>query len=113
MKKGDSSVPLGLEFDQAVSKEGLRGKGFPAIYKSSVSVATEGNGLTDLCPVQTSEGTFFLSCFGFKACGILGPQAGIKPVSPALEAWSLNHWTTTEVPASNIFKFPLQCSAWH
>lgn len=78
MKKGDSSVPLGLEFDQAVSKEGLRGKGFPAIYKSSVSVATEGNGLTDLCPVQTSEGTFFLSCFGFKACGILGPQAGIK-----------------------------------
>ena len=27
------------------------------------------------------------------ACGILVTQPGIKPVPPALEAWSLNHWT--------------------
>ena len=27
------------------------------------------------------------------ACGILFPRPGIKPVSTALEAWSLNHWT--------------------
>ena len=27
------------------------------------------------------------------ACGILVPRPGIKPVSTALEAWSLNHWT--------------------
>ena len=26
-------------------------------------------------------------------CGILVPWPGIKPMSPALEAWSLNHWT--------------------
>ena len=31
-------------------------------------------------------------------CGILVPQPGIKPAPPALEAWSLNHWTTREVP---------------
>ena len=30
--------------------------------------------------------------------GILVPQSGIKHTSPALAAWSLNHWTTREVP---------------
>ena len=28
------------------------------------------------------------------ACGSLVPQTGIKTVPPALEAQSLNHWTT-------------------
>ena len=32
------------------------------------------------------------------ACGILVPQPGIEPALPAVEAWSLNHWTTREVP---------------
>ena len=32
------------------------------------------------------------------ACGILVPQPGIKPVPPAVKAWSLNHWTAKEVP---------------
>ena len=32
------------------------------------------------------------------ACGILLSQPGIKPASPVLEAWSLSHWTTREVP---------------
>ena len=31
------------------------------------------------------------------ACGILVPRPGIKPVSPALEAQNLNHWTISEV----------------
>ena len=34
------------------------------------------------------------------ACGILVPRPGIKPMSPALEAQSLNHWTTREVPVN-------------
>ena len=38
---------------------------------------------------------FWLHCM---ACSILVPQPGIKPVPPALEAQSLNHWTTREVP---------------
>ena len=36
-----------------------------------------------------------LSC---TACGILVPQPGIKPMSLALEAQSIPHWTTREVP---------------
>ena len=42
---------------------------------------------------------FWLRCM---ACGILVPRPGIKPVSPALEAWSFNHWTTREVPRPNL-----------
>ena len=37
-------------------------------------------------------------CFGHTAHGILVPQPGIEPVPPALEARSLNHCTTREVP---------------
>ena len=32
------------------------------------------------------------------ACVILVPRAGIEPTPPAVEAWSLNHWTAREVP---------------
>ena len=32
------------------------------------------------------------------ACGILVPQPGNEPAPPALEAWSLNHWTAGQVP---------------
>ena len=32
------------------------------------------------------------------ACGIPAPQPGIKPVAPALEVQSLNHWMAGEVP---------------
>ena len=31
-------------------------------------------------------------------CGLLAPWPGIKPVTPALEAQSFNHWTSKEVP---------------
>ena len=50
----------------------------------------------------------FLFCFVFwlhcAACGILVPQLRIKPAPPALEAQSLNHWTTREVPITSILK---------
>ena len=29
---------------------------------------------------------------------VLVPQSGIEPTCSALETWSLNHWTTREVP---------------
>ena len=32
------------------------------------------------------------------ACRLLGPQLGMEPMPSAVEAWSLNHWTTREVP---------------
>ena len=33
-----------------------------------------------------------------KACGILASRPGIEPASPAPRVWSLNLWTTKEVP---------------
>ena len=32
------------------------------------------------------------------ACGILVPQPGTEPITPAVEAKSPNYWTTREVP---------------
>ena len=36
-------------------------------------------------------------------CGILVPQSGIEPLPPALEAWSLNHWTIRKVPVLELY----------
>ena len=36
------------------------------------------------------------------ACGILVPLPRIKPAPPALEVWSLNHWTSGEVPQVDL-----------
>ena len=41
---------------------------------------------------------FSIFIFGCMACGVLVPQSGIEPVPPALEAWSLSHWTSREIP---------------
>ena len=41
---------------------------------------------------------FFLIYAHHEACGILVPQPGVEPMPPAVEAWSLSHWTTREVP---------------
>ena len=46
---------------------------------------------------------FYRGFFGHEACGILAPGPGIKPVPPALEVQSLNHWTSREVPSSIFF----------
>ena len=40
---------------------------------------------------------FFCPCS--KACGILVSRSGLKPTPAALESWSLNHWTTRQVPS--------------
>ena len=41
----------------------------------------------------------FFGCSGWYA-GILVPWPGIKFMPPAVEAWSLNHWTSREIPDS-------------
>ena len=41
---------------------------------------------------------------GHKACGILVPQAGNKPASPALGAQSHTHWTTREFLVLAVLK---------
>ena len=43
------------------------------------------------------------------ACGILVPRPGIEPVSPALEAQNLNHWTISEVLKDFFFLTELIC----
>ena len=66
--------------------------------------------------------SLFLSCFPAllfffffwpcrTACGILVPQPGIKPMPPAVEAWSLNHWTAREVPVLHSL-LPFLFSFW-
>ena len=40
--------------------------------------------------------------FDCRPCGFLVPWTGIEPMPPALEVWSINHWTAKEVPPSHI-----------
>ena len=44
-------------------------------------------------------------CFWLRwvARRILIPQLGIEPTPPAMETWSLNHWTAREVPSISVF----------
>ena len=42
--------------------------------------------------------SLFLSLAVHVASGILVPQPGTEPAPPALEVWSLKHWTTRQVP---------------
>ena len=52
-----------------------------------------------------------LSCS--TACGILVPQPGIEPTSPAVEAQNLNHWTTSKVPRFILLNLILHDSIIH
>ena len=44
----------------------------------------------------------FIYLFGHTTCGILVPQPGIELMPPAVEVWSLNSWTTREVPENAV-----------
>ena len=46
------------------------------------------------------------------ACGILVPQPGIEPVSPALKAQSLNHWEVIN-HQGNPFPAKADCKHGH
>ena len=48
--------------------------------------------------------SFFNIWLHCEACRILVPWPRIEPMSPAAEAWSLNHWTTREVPRLDFSK---------
>lgn len=56
--------------------------------------------------------SFWLYCM---ACGISAPQTGIEPVLPTVEAWSLNHWMTREVPGQCFIHkdFNRYCCWWY
>ena len=54
-----------------------------------------------LTAVQQSDSVIHIYTFFLRphcvACVILVPWPGIEPMPPAVEAWSLNHWTAREV----------------
>ena len=56
----------------------------------------------------------FIFQLHYAACGILAHQRGIKPMPPALEAWSLKHWSTREVPERILFlkSLIINCVIW-
>ena len=54
------------------------------------------NDLEDINAKQYSPPPPFWLCH--PACGILVLWPGIEPMPPAMEVWSLNHWTAREVP---------------
>ena len=68
------------------------------LLQSPVSVTPPWSFPNEGLLLAASASFFFFFCH--PACGILVPQPEIEPVPPAVEAWSLNHWTTREVPAS-------------
>ena len=82
------------------------GCGFAVVAEERVSLSRYWNAFVVVVVVVVHHGFFFF-CISFYFCipmarGILVPQPGIEPVPLALEAPSLNHWTTREV--SGILK---------
>ena len=71
---------------------GLPSLSFPyvSLLKKIFYLAASG-----LC-CGAGSGVCGLSCSA--ACGILAPQPGMEPMAPAVELWSLHHWTSSEVP---------------
>ena len=47
----------------------------------------------------------------FTARGILALWWGIEPTSPALQVWSLNYWTTRELPLFLLFMIAMEIIA--
>ena len=61
--------------------------------------SAKGRVAADLCKQAFNiENGFFFFWPGRVACRILVPQPGTEPVPPAVEAQSLNQWTTREFP---------------
>ena len=62
---------------------------------------------TTVAKMRKKASLFYFTLFYFwpyhVACKILVPWPGIEPMPPAVETWSLNHWTAREVP-EGIFK---------
>ena len=80
-----------------------RGSSWPRI--ESGSPALQADSLPSEPPGKPLNATNPCLSFHVLASGILVPQQGIASKFPALEAWSLNHWTTREIPLWFYFCF--------
>ena len=67
-------------------------------------------------PISISSFLTFPIFFFFRlyhlACRILVPGPGIEPVPPAVETWSLKHWTTRAFPILVFFFFSIRLLAF-
>ena len=55
--------------------------------------------------LRQSQPLFIYLLLATLAYGILVPQPETKPTAPALQAQSLDHWTTSKVPRSHCYVF--------
>ena len=62
------------------------------------SPALAGRFLTTGPPGKSQNIFMLFYLLYLEAYRILVLRLGLEPVSPALEAWSLTHWTTRKVP---------------
>ena len=63
-----------------------------------------GYGINPICQTNRKIRFSFLNFWPYPAAfGSLVPSPWIKLTPPALEVWSLNHWTIREVPKNKIF----------
>ena len=60
------------------------------------------------CDMETQE----LQCMGSATCGILVTRPGNQPCIPCIAGWTLNHWTTKEVPDLFAFKLFIQTGSF-
>ena len=91
----------------ASPRSGLGGTRWPLRWPTSERPRRAGDPFVNcqvLCPGSPILISNFKKNIGLlffwlcpRACGILVPGPGIEPLPPAVEAWSLNHWTTREV----------------
>ena len=72
------------------------------ILYQKIHVTAAQSGRWDSLQENTERQTLYIKKNFFwphsRACGILTPQPGIEPMRPAVEVWSLNHWTAREIP---------------
>ena len=75
---------------------------FPLGLTGLISLESKGLSRVKDCFLSNC---YFLEIFWPRcmACRILVPKPGTEPMSPALTAQSLNHWTTREVSLAVIF----------
>ena len=52
---------------------------------------------------KISQGSIFFFYLTVQHSGTSFLQLGIEPMPPTLRTWSLNHWTSREVPQGSIF----------
>ena len=74
--------------------------GFPALWIDSLP--TEPPGKTPVRRTMSISFFFIYLLFGLVACGTLVPPTRDQTRTPALEVWSLKHWTTREILTMSI-----------